>query len=767
MKTTFILKMMCPLLAGIFFVQASMARIYYVSSSYTGTTSNGNLATPWKSLSMVQSNMSLFNPGDTISFLRGDDFIGTLTLSRSGTSLAPIVFNTYGTGNAPRFIGTGASMTYLIYLYNRNYIVFDGFEITDPGLSLTDRWQLSRIQRAFGFDGTSTGNVIKNCKISLVGIGTYWVGPGNTMTNCDVGNLRMVVNNVGGDNDYGANPIVISSANNKIFSNFFHDCWANSYDYTYDGGAVEFYGNGASNNFIAYNTFYDCNGVAENGSGNGGTIENNLFCYNKFINNGSLFYINNSGTYLVTVKNLQFYNNVIVENVVNRLLEANMGSMSVSVSTTGIVIFKNNVFQLSTGVDVVRSGQWTSGQLVHENNVYKLSNNSILNFPLNSNEISTSQNFWTNTITSNPFEWDYTPLSGSLLIDFGNIVGLTRDYLGNNIMGNPDAGIIERQTVSTLSVTATFTPILCNGQSSQVTINASGGIQPYTGTGYFSRTAGNYSFIVGDASGQKDTVILTITQPSSLSLSYTAGVISSFGGTTSVTINGSGGVSPYLYSMDGSPFQTTNIFNNVAEGTHILQLKDQNNCVRNDTIQLYQSVLSILDLQILEKQDLSCKNANDGLIRVNGVGGSYPYTYAINNGGFSSDSIFRSISPGTYTVYVKDSYGQRVGKTVGIKNSRIKCSTRKMGFRSIDLIRKSLWARIFPNPSSKSFHVNIVSDIHSDVLIDVFDENGKVVYQHICQTDEDFEMGDEFLAGLYFMRINQAGIIKSFKLMKQ
>jgi hypothetical protein len=78
--------------------------------------------------------------------------------------------------------------------------------------------------------------------------------------------------------------------NNTITNNYFHDCWANSYDYTYDGGAVEFYGSGSSNNFIGYNTFYDCNGVVENGSGNGGTINNNKFVYNKNSSGWGLFF---------------------------------------------------------------------------------------------------------------------------------------------------------------------------------------------------------------------------------------------------------------------------------------------------------------------------------------------------------------------------------------------------------------------------------------------------------------------------------------------
>ncbi len=614
----------CLLMAGTCLSFVSMARVYYVSSSFLGATSNGNLSTPWKSLSVVQSNMSLINPGDTVSFKCGDSFAGTLTLSRSGTNTAPIVFNSYGSGNKPIFSGTGSTISYLIYLYNRNYITFDGFEITDPGLSLTDRWQSSRIQRAFGFDGTSTGNKIINCTISLVGIGAYWVGPGNTMDRCDIGNLRMVVNNSGGNNDYGANPVVISSANNTITSNNFHDCWANSYDYMYDGGAVEFYGSGASNNFIAYNTFNDCNGVVENGSGNGGTIENNLFCYNKFINNGSLFYINNSGAYLVSVKNMQFYNNVIVENAVNRLAESNMCSMSTSVSTAGIVVFKNNVFHLSSGVDVVRSVQWTGGQLVHENNVYNLSNNSVLNFSLNSSEVSTSQTLWTNTNSTNPLYWDYTPVTSGLLINFGQPLGLNRDFIGNAISGNPDAGIIERL-----------------------------------------------------------------------------------------------------------------------------------------------SLLSGLEIKLLEKKDLSCRNANDGMIRVGGIGGTEPYTFALNNNAFSTDSIYNNLPAGVYTITIRDGRGQKSSLSVTIKNSKTRCSRKSTGLRTKEIIRGSLDAKVYPNPTQGQFTVEIESDIDEPIFISVFDVNGSLIFRENYKPQVKCQIGGGFPAGSYFMQVTQDGVSESLKLIKQ
>ena len=416
---------------------------YYVSSSYTGTVSNGQKTTPFKTLSQVQSIMNNLLPGDSVSFKRGDAFTGTLNITKSGTSGLPITFNAYGNGAKPKFIGTGSAIGTLFNVTSKNFIVFDNLEITDPTVSSTDRSQMAKIDTVFQFDGTSSNCTISYCDISLCGVGAYWTGLANTMTYTTVKNMRMVRNTVGGNDDYGANGVVISSGNNVVSYCTFDGCWALSYDYGFDGGAIEFFGNGASNNTIKYCVINDCNGVCENGSSNGGTIANNVFAYNKITNNGKLFYINNSGSFAVNVTNLQFYNNVVVESYKNRLNQSEMGSMANSVSTAGVVVFKNNVIQLSSGISFVRAIQFNTGQMNHTNNVFNITNGGSIGLTLVSSEFSTQAAYWTNTSNSNPALWDYTPLANSVLINTGTNVGYTIDFNGNTITNPPNIGILE------------------------------------------------------------------------------------------------------------------------------------------------------------------------------------------------------------------------------------------------------------------------------------------------------------------------------------
>ncbi|WP_299583613.1 cadherin domain-containing protein [uncultured Sunxiuqinia sp.] len=78
---------------------------YYVSSSEGNDSNAGTSAgQAWKSLAKVNS----FRPsaGDQILFKRGDEWVGTLTPSTSGSAGSPITYGAYGTGEKPKIYGS-------------------------------------------------------------------------------------------------------------------------------------------------------------------------------------------------------------------------------------------------------------------------------------------------------------------------------------------------------------------------------------------------------------------------------------------------------------------------------------------------------------------------------------------------------------------------------------------------------------------------------------------------------------------------------------
>ncbi len=721
------LSLLLLLLTGI-----TQATNFYVDASTTSATQNGSLSSPWKTLSQVYSNRSQINAGDFISFKRGGTYPGQLIFDRSGTAANPITFNAYGTGNAPIFSGTGSAIWYLFYLNSQSYVTFDGLNITDPGLSISDHSQMARIQRVFYLDGNSNHITIKKCDISLVGIGAYLVGSYNTMDSCTVQNLRMVVNtNNGGYDDYGANPLVITSSNNRITNNRFLDCWAPCYDFTYDGGAIEFYGDAVNNNFIGYNTMINNNGLIEIASNSSGVSNNNTFAYNKLINNGNIFFIHNQTT---SVNNLQFYNNVVIETVVQRVYDNYLGAMFSSSSSSGIVVMKNNIFWLNTGIDVVRSSQFTGSQMTHENNIYKLGAGSVLNFNQNTTEITTTAtNLFTNTTSSDPSQWNLVPVSASPVIDFGQNVGIARDFVGNIVPTVPNAGLYETSTSpsSTLSVsTTTPAAISCNGGSTSITVTATGGTAPYTGTGTFSVTAGTYTYTIIDATGNIATKTITVSQPAAINTIISAGTIAAYAGTTNLSLTALGGTGIFTYKLNNGAYQASNVFSSVAAGNHTVTAKDANGCTSSNTYTLLQPGSSSMIISAtvagincfgettnvsvtatggtapytgtgnfnvgagtytytindaaysyktktvsVTQPALLSANVTAGTINIAGgttsltvsaTGGTAPYSYKLNNGAFQSSATFSSIIAGTYSVTIKDAKGCLTVKSVTI-----------------------------------------------------------------------------------------------------
>jgi hypothetical protein len=444
-------------------------RKFYVSElgndAYTITEAQ-NPNTPWKTLSKVRSNMA---NGDSALFAKGSKFSGTMSLS----SKSNLYFGVYGTGADPLFWGNGSTIGALFTLNNCTNITFYGWNISDTTISFTDRYIQAKIQTVFQFESGSINNVIRKCRMDRIGYGAYYTtsSGSNTMDSSDIGNLRMIKNtpqSVNPDDDYGGVPVQISSSNNTITNNYFHDCYAASYDYTFDGGGIEFFEEGVviQNNVIAYNTFINGNGTFEFGSSNDGVvnnlIQNNKIYYNKIINNNTVVYINNNGQYKTRVTNLQFYNNVIVQNIPNANPSGSSGiqfSLATADANSGIIVLKNNILYVTNGADIMRSGQFTSGQLTHTNNIFTVSGGN-LNFTLDATERSTAIQYWTNTTGINPLNWDFNLLSTSYAINNGvPIAGLTRDFIGNAVPNPPDIGILEYgSAVPPTPCTFTFGP---------------------------------------------------------------------------------------------------------------------------------------------------------------------------------------------------------------------------------------------------------------------------------------------------------------------
>jgi hypothetical protein len=120
------------------------------------------------------------------------------------------------------------------------------------------------------------------------------------------------------------------------------------------------------------------------------------------------------------------------------------------------------------------------------------------------------------------------------------------------------------------------TQIPCHGGLSTVTVTASGGTPPYTGTGVFLLPAGTHSFTITDASGLTGSNAITLAQPDQLISAIVAEPTPCTGVTSTLNCNVTGGTPNYYYYWsDGSYGQS---LYNMAPGAYSVTVTDVNSC---------------------------------------------------------------------------------------------------------------------------------------------------------------------------------------------
>ena len=198
-------------------------------------------------------------------------------------------------------------------------------------------------------------------------------------------------------------------------------------------------------------------------------------------------------------------------------------------------------------------------------------------------------------------------------------------------------------------------PILCNGGSTTVTVSATGGTAPYTGTGTFPASAGSNTYTVTDANGCTTSSTVEVTQPSPLVLSLSHQNALCFGESTgSITAVGSGGTAPYTYSISSLPFQPSGVFGGLASGNYFVDVKDANGCVTGSTITVGQPVALTASAT---STPTSTPVSSDGTALVSANGGTTPYTITWNTIPVQTGAFASGLAAGTYIATIVDQNG--------------------------------------------------------------------------------------------------------------
>lgn len=193
----------------------------------------------------------------------------------------------------------------------------------------------------------------------------------------------------------------------------------------------------------------------------------------------------------------------------------------------------------------------------------------------------------------------------SILFDWSN--GETTGMIDSLPAGNYSVAIEDHRvcydtlyfTVTepdSLIMNYTLTHVSCEGfADGQIDLSAIGGTMPYyyvlNDSAYSTSTfmpldTGSYEIMIADTNGcVSDSVIVTITQPTPLSLSMGSTPETATGwldGTATATPGG--GTTPYTYLWNDPSSQTTNPATGLATGDYIVIVTDANGCTITDTV---------------------------------------------------------------------------------------------------------------------------------------------------------------------------------------
>lgn len=125
--------------------------------------------------------------------------------------------------------------------------------------------------------------------------------------------------------------------------------------------------------------------------------------------------------------------------------------------------------------------------------------------------------------------------------------------------------------------------------------------------------------------------------------------ISCFGDSTAnITVNTTGGASPFIYSWSNGNQSANN--SNLMSGVYYVTISDSNNCVINDSIQITQP--DSLQPNISISQAISCYGDSNGTLISIPIGGTSPFSYQWSNNTSTANNT--NLAKGWYMSTVTD-----------------------------------------------------------------------------------------------------------------
>jgi gliding motility-associated-like protein len=245
----------------------------------------------------------------------------------------------------------------------------------------------------------------------------------------------------------------------------------------------------------------------------------------------------------------------------------------------------------------------------------------------------------------------------------GNYSIIIKDVNGCTATAN---AIINEPTPVILN--ASSVDATCNGSNGSITASGiggtgniefsiDGGINFQTSGIFIGLPAGNYNISASDANGCLTSILVSVNNALAPDIASVQHInVSCYAGTNgSITINAIGGTGVLEFSINnGTTFQSSNTFSNLAAGNYDIVVRDANGCLTTSSVILTQPSQLVL---LTSTEPETCGN-NNGSIAVIANGGTGTIVFSIDNGSnYQSASIFNGLNASNYTILVMDANG--------------------------------------------------------------------------------------------------------------
>lgn len=268
-----------------------------------------------------------------------------------------------------------------------------------------------------------------------------------------------------------------------------------------------------------------------------------------------------------------------------------------------------------------------------------------------------------------------TAMQGSSTVhSITNITGTQTDSLaaGTYTIRVSDANTCYKDSTVTfapppvINTGFSFTNPTCSyATDGTITASPSGGLAPYQyalNAGVYSSTAtfnnlapGTYTLHVMDANScVKDTNITIVAPMPIIPSAIVQQSVCSTLGNGKVILTQANGVGPFQYAMNSGAYNSSPIFSPLAAGTYVFHIKDNNNCIKDTSITITDSLHITTAINVT---NVLCINQNNGTVTLTPSGGTNPYTFALGAGVYNSSNVIGSLNAGSYVIHIKDVNG--------------------------------------------------------------------------------------------------------------